>query len=864
MASKINVTLGLDVSAFQKGLAQATAKLDAFAKRAQSMGSTLSQNVTLPLVGLGAAAVKSFVDIDKLERGMVAIMGSSEAAAAELTKLKEVAKLPGIGFKEAVQGSINLQAVGLSADEARSTIGGFAKALAATGKGRVELEAIQYQLTQMISKNKILAEDYKVIQSNLPLMAAGLERAFGTSNIEAVRATGISAKEFTMRLSEALNTLPQVEKATGGLGNAFDNFGDSIQFSLAELGRSIATSLNLEAVLSTLSDAVARVVDWFTQLSPGVQKAVVYFAAFAAGAGPVLFVIGKLAGAGVTLSEGFSTLKSAFLGMISPAGLVVAGLTAIAAVAYSVYANYKKLNPEIEDYSNFTSEATKNVIAEKAEFNALIDVLKDTNISSSTRKKIIDEINTKYSQYLPNLLSEKESLDDIKAAQDGANKSFADKIKLTALEGIVEKQKSRLVELAQDEYEIERKLAEQRKLVANQVPKITGANYVYGQSSAQNSVENLQQAASLRELEQRLTNTRKAQQALTDSFKKSESDLSKLIGGALVVPDATGTGKGKSTGTDTGVVTTYENKIVNVKPDINTSEYDKQLANLSSRLYDFANKMQKPFGFIRTALQETFDVAPQISAQKDALLEYEKSIAKIAERAALLGENPLDAYLKETESALVSALETFGPTSDAVRVLKEEYDRLNLSLATNKETFDAQQESIAKQKDLVADYMGVVSGAFDTAAQSLAESAVTIKAVLSAVGKAALKAASDFLRAKIIEAVAAFIADSFKKFGVLGAVIGAAGGAAVGALFTAAVGKISGIKLATGGLAFGPTLATVGDNPNAISDPEVIAPLSKLKDYLNGGGGYIAETRISGSDLLILVSNAERRNGRIR
>lgn len=862
MANKVNVTLGLDVSAFQKGLAQATAKLDAFSKRAQNLGSTLSQNVTLPLVGLGAAAVKSFVDIDKLERGMVAIMGSSEAAAAELTKLKEVAKLPGIGFKEAVQGSINLQAVGLSADEARTTIGGFAKALAATGKGRVELEAIQYQLTQMISKNKILAEDYKVIQSNLPLMAAGLERAFGTSNIEAVRATGISAKEFTMRLSEALNTLPQVEKATGGLGNAFDNFGDSIQFSLAELGRSIATSLNLESVLSSLSGALSGVVEWFTQLSPSVQKTIVYFAAFAAGAGPVLFVIGKLAGAGVALSDGFNVLKSAFLGLISPAGLVVAGLAAIAAVTYSVYANYKKLNPEIEDYSNFTSEATKNVIAERAQFNALIDVLKDTNISSSTRKKIIDEINTKYGQYLPNLLSEKESLDNIKAAQDGANKSFADKIKLTALEGIVEKQKARLVELAQDEYEIERKLAEQRKIVASQIPKITGANYVYGQSSAQNSVENLQQAASLRELEQRLVNTRKAQQSLTNSFKKSESDLSKLIGDALIIPDTTGTGKGN--GADNSVVTTYENKIVNVKPDINTSDYDKQLANLSSRLYDFANKMQKPFGFIRTALQDTFDVAPQISAQKDALLEYEKSIAKIAERAALLGENPLDAYLKETESALVSSLEAFGPTSEAVKVLKEEYDRLNLSLVTNKETFDAQQESIAKQKDLVADYMGVVSGAFDAAAQSLADSAVTIKTVLASVGKAALKAATDFLRAKIIEAVAAFIADSFKKFGILGAVVGAAGGAAVGALFTAAIGKISGVKLATGGLAYGPTLATVGDNPGAISDPEVIAPLSKLKDYLNGGGGYIAETRISGNDLLILVSNAERRNGRIR
>jgi hypothetical protein len=39
-------------------------------------------------------------------------------------------------------------------------------------------------------------------------------------------------------------------------------------------------------------------------------------------------------------------------------------------------------------------------------------------------------------------------------------------------------------------------------------------------------------------------------------------------------------------------------------------------------------------------------------------------------------------------------------------------------------------------------------------------------------------------------------------------------------------------KLAKGGLAFGPTLAMVGDNKGAASDPEVIAPLSKLEAML--------------------------------
>lgn len=53
-------------------------------------------------------------------------------------------------------------------------------------------------------------------------------------------------------------------------------------------------------------------------------------------------------------------------------------------------------------------------------------------------------------------------------------------------------------------------------------------------------------------------------------------------------------------------------------------------------------------------------------------------------------------------------------------------------------------------------------------------------------------------------------------------------------------------KLAKGGLAFGPTYAMVGDNPNAGVDPEVIAPLSKLKEMMVGGGTTNVNITLSG------------------
>ncbi|MDN4069933.1 hypothetical protein QYF50_18690 [Paenibacillus vini] len=49
-------------------------------------------------------------------------------------------------------------------------------------------------------------------------------------------------------------------------------------------------------------------------------------------------------------------------------------------------------------------------------------------------------------------------------------------------------------------------------------------------------------------------------------------------------------------------------------------------------------------------------------------------------------------------------------------------------------------------------------------------------------------------------------------------------------------------KLAKGGLAFGPTLAVVGDNKGASSNPEVIAPLDTLMGYMDQSGGDNRET----------------------
>ena len=61
---------------------------------------------------------------------------------------------------------------------------------------------------------------------------------------------------------------------------------------------------------------------------------------------------------------------------------------------------------------------------------------------------------------------------------------------------------------------------------------------------------------------------------------------------------------------------------------------------------------------------------------------------------------------------------------------------------------------------------------------------------------------------------------------------------------------------ANGGIVSGPTMGLVGEYPGAQNNPEVIAPLDKLKSMIGGGGGGAFVLR--GQDLLLSVNRAQK------
>jgi tape measure domain-containing protein len=379
---KLLLKLGIDTTNLDKELGKVEKSMTRFGQNMSNLGSTLTQSLTLPIIGVGAAALKSFADMEKLQNGLIAIMGNSEAAAIELEKLRKVAENPGLALPQVVKASASLQSTGLSADAARETIVQFGNAVARAGGGADVFDRVTFALSQVSSASKITQEDLNQLKEALPEFGNVIKNEFGETTAEGLRSLNISNQEFIQRTVEALSKL---ERAKGGLGNAFDNLKDNVTASLAELGKVINTSLNVEAIFSALSDKINYLVEGFKKLNPETQSFIIYTGLVVAAIGPAIFIVGKmittfgaLAGTTKMIIENFKKLKGAVIGafttiLANPAILaVVAAIAAVGAIALYVYDNWEAFASRFQNiWINIKNSTNKNV----ADFMKNIDKL---------------------------------------------------------------------------------------------------------------------------------------------------------------------------------------------------------------------------------------------------------------------------------------------------------------------------------------------------------------------------------------------------------------------------------------------------------------------------------------------------------
>ena len=102
----------------------------------------------------------------------------------------------------------------------------------------------------------------------------------------------------------------------------------------------------------------------------------------------------------------------------------------------------KSIQGLVDGFASFINKLTDFVeipVSEKLEkdrigMNNLFNALQETNISQDTRNKLLVRLNKNYGEYLPNIITEKTSLENLKKAQVEANAAMLQRVTILAAE----------------------------------------------------------------------------------------------------------------------------------------------------------------------------------------------------------------------------------------------------------------------------------------------------------------------------------------------------------------------------------------------------------------------------------------------
>lgn len=218
--SDIEASLRLEIAQYQQQLARARGQAQKFRDDLRKAGRGLGGDFLGPLKGaigglgmgiLAREAVQATLKMEQLRKMLLTTTGSAEAAALRFEELREVSRLPGIGFEQAVRGDVKLRAVGLSADQSKRAIIEFGNALALVGGNREDLDGVFLALSQISSKGKVFAEEINQIAERVPQVRAVMKDVFGTANTEEIQKMGLASEDFINALVDGFARLDRAQ-----------------------------------------------------------------------------------------------------------------------------------------------------------------------------------------------------------------------------------------------------------------------------------------------------------------------------------------------------------------------------------------------------------------------------------------------------------------------------------------------------------------------------------------------------------------------------------------------------------------------------------------------------------------------------
>jgi tape measure domain-containing protein len=259
------IVLKDEFSATAKRVQAATSGLDGPMKAISGTFQQIQAAGQFAAVGIAAfgvaaagayAAMKEGAKFENLVISLKAVEGSAAAATDQMKKLKEIAKMPGIGFEDAVRGYTGLRRGGLGGDQSLRLVESAGNANTFAGGNLETFQRMMLAFTQILNKPFLQGEELMQLnEAGLPASRI-IRDKFGTADGGELQKMGVTS---AMALEALLEHMEKMPKVAGGAQNALDNFAGAMQMATAQFG--MALNEKFMPTLSKVGDALGQLVD---------------------------------------------------------------------------------------------------------------------------------------------------------------------------------------------------------------------------------------------------------------------------------------------------------------------------------------------------------------------------------------------------------------------------------------------------------------------------------------------------------------------------------------------------------------------------------------------------------------------------
>lgn len=778
------------------------------------LGNTtdIARAATAVVNNYGEAVINASTAIDQFTAAARVGNFNTEEFAPSIGKVLPLAKTLGISFAQVAANVATFTKGGLSAKESitglKSLLSNIVKPTKQTKEALAQVGVTVEGLQASIKQKGLaatLVELVKLYDGNTEALSKVIPNVEGLVN--ALSVAGSQGEDY-------IENLQQIENATGIVDKGFKNASEGGAFKLKQALVALQNvSIDLGNILVPIATKIIQrftdLVSTFSSLDPAIKKIAVAFGVLLAAIGPVF--------------KGLAALKNLQLAYIQVSKSMILGIKKLSGSVLVLTSSFQKLNL-----------ATKASVigALVAAVVGAIAVFQKYNKQLTTAQKIQQSLNKIEVRAAQSIAAEKVQLELLSRTLNDANASRKNQARA-------------LKELQQISPEYFSGLA----LEKSQLSDINAALDAY--------INNIERRAKLQaanerlvEIEKELLDTQQQLENAEPGFWETAKNAALSFGSAQQF-----------------AVKQTQSQVKSFKASTDALEAEK-------------NKLLEYIGAAKSATVARKELsvptaAPTLSGLSGPVAPVIDEEALAAERAALTQKLKFLAEVKArtqevtaANSALAGALEKV--TEGEIKVAE------SITIANIKAR--EQNERLADLADRGKEFAEGLSIILEDSIKGLAvgigESIGNLASGfsnLSDIGKKALSGLADVLinvgKLAIQTGIAITgIIQSFK----LNPALAIAGGAALVALGSLVKNKLSKSAeppaLAAGGLAFGPTTAIVGDNANARVNPEVIAPLDKLKKYMNGGRSQIDLNGIftaRGNDLALILDRTNYNKSRI-